>query len=85
MAKKSFNNAAMNFITAAEEPATTQEGFTVPKGYKLVQESKTARTQILLRPTTKEALKAEADAQGISLNELVNKIIDNYLSGKGNA
>ena len=85
MAKKSFNNAAMNFITAAEEPATKQEGFIVPKGYKLVQESKSARTQILLRPTTKETLKAEAEAQGMSLNELVNIIIDEYLDRKGKA
>lgn len=86
---KTFKNAAMNFISA-EEPTTTPRaddpaGAQIPKGYKLVKESKSARTQILLRPATKEALREAAEEQGISLNELINTVLDSYIEGKGNA
>lgn len=85
MAKKTFTTPAMQFISTVKEPAKPQESFTVPRGYKLVQESKSARTQILLRPTTKEALRKAAEAQGISLNELINTVLDNYIEGKEKA
>lgn len=98
MAKKSFNNPAMQFISTAEEPearpakatkapreAEPQEGVRIPKGYKLVQETKSTRLQLLIRPTTKDALKEAAEAQGISLNELINQVLDDYIQGKGKA
>lgn len=93
MAKKDFKkNAAELFITtpdatpeaagqAQEQPA----GFEVPKGYRLAKEIKSARMQLLVRPNTKETLRRAAAAQGLSLNELVNQILDEYAERYGDA
>lgn len=51
----------------------------IPKGYKLVKENKSQRMQILIRPATKNAIKAEAEAQGLSMNDLANNIFEEYL------
>jgi uridine kinase len=92
MAKKSFKtNTAELFISEAE--AQTQEqtkepvqdpadGFVVPKGYMLVRENKTARMQLLVRPTLKEKIMQEADRQHMSMNELFEKVFEEYLEGK---
>ena len=83
MAKNFKKNTAELFISAADEPQeapqTAQEGFSIPKGYKLVKENKTERIQLLVRPTTKAALKQKAAAQGTSLNDLINQILDKYV------
>lgn len=55
------------------------EAGTIPEGYKLTRESKTARTQILLRPTIKEKLRQIAAAEDTSINELINAAIDKYI------
>ena len=84
MAKKILNNAAMNFISAAEDPAEVQqEGQAIPAGFKLVKESKTARAQLLIRPTTKEALQQIAEEEGTSFNNLINDILDDYVEERG--
>ena len=88
MAKKDFKqNPAELFISAPEDaqeaPGQAQEGFTIPQGYKLTRESKSLRMQLLVRPLTKEAIKAEADAQGVSMNDLVNTILEEYLERMG--
>ena len=88
MARKSFKDPALNFISAAEEQETKPrdidpEGAQIPKGYRLVRESKNQRTQILLRPTTKQTLRDMAEEQGKSLNELINSILEDYIDGKG--
>lgn len=91
MAKKDFKkNPAEIFISAAEEQETPQQmqdtGVTIPKGYKLVKENKSQRMQLLVRPTLKDAIRAEAEAQGgISMNDLVNNILEEYLERKGKA
>ena len=90
MAKKDFKkNAAELFISAADEtqeaPQAAQEGVAIPKGYKLVKENKSERMQLLVRPTLKEAIKQEAAAQGLSMNDLVNNIFEEYLERKGQA
>ena len=89
MGKNFKKNPAELFISAAEEaPVETQqtpEGITIPKGYKLVKENKSERMQLLVRPVVKEAIKKEAEAQGLSMNELVNGIFEEYLERKGNA
>jgi len=92
MAKKDFKDkdTAKLFISAAEDPkeapqTTTPEGFIVPKGYKLVKETKSERLQLLVRPTIKDGVKAEAEAQGLSVNELANNIFEEYLERKGRA
>lgn len=89
--KKSFKNPAMQFISTAdaegqqEAPQTAQEGFSIPKGYKLVRENKSERMQLLVRPALKKAIKQEAEAQGLSMNELVNTIFEKYLERKEKA
>ena len=90
MAKKDFKkNTAELFISAAdkEEPARLAEhdGVAIPKGYRLVKENKSDRMQLLVRPALKEAIKQEAAAQGVSMNDLVNCIFEEYLERKGNA
>ena len=90
MAKKDFKkNTAELFISAAEEePArqtAEQDGVTIPKGYRLVKENKSDRMQLLVRPALKEAIKQEAAAQGVSMNDLVNCIFEEYLERKGRA
>ena len=77
-------------LSAAEEQETPQQmqdtGVTIPKGYKLVKENKSQRMQLLVRPTLKDAIRAEAEAQGgISMNDLVNNILEEYLERKGKA
>ena len=48
----------------------------IPAGYRLAPELKTERIQLLVKPSTKEVIKAKADAEGISLNECVNQILE---------
>lgn len=72
-------SVAADFISSAAEPQPAAEGFTIPEGYTLRKESKTARLQLLVRPTTKERMRKLAAAQGISLNELINQILDEYV------
>ena len=85
MAKKSFKTAALQFISTEEEaePKQEAEAVTVPEGYRLAPELKSARLQLLLKPTTKARIKAEAEAKKISVNELINKILEEYTEGKG--
>ena len=91
-AKKSFKqDVAENFITTAPEPekkaapAKKKAGVAaaVPEGYKLVPENKSERMQLLVRPTIKDGIRKEAEAQGISMNDLVNNIFKEYLERKG--
>lgn len=93
--KKSFkNNPAMQFISAADETqeATQQEapqigqqaaGLNIPKGYRLAPEFKSERMQLLVKPATKEAIKQAAAAQGVSMNELINQLLDEYAERQG--
>lgn len=89
MAKKDFKkNTAELFISAAEpEPVQGHTSMldmnAIPKGYKLVKENKTERMQLLVRPTLKEAIKKEAQAQGVSMNDLINNIFEEYLEKRG--
>ena len=91
MAKKDFKkNTAELFISAADKEEPTrqqaeQDGVAIPKGYRLVKENKSDRMQLLVRPALKEAIKQEAAAQGVSMNDLVNCIFEEYLERKGNA
>lgn len=97
--KKSFLNPALQFISAAEEPeersrqdhkgemlnnsAEKEAAGTTPQGYRIAPEFKTARVQLLIRPTIKNAIRSAAAAQGISLNELIGQILEQYAEGKG--
>lgn len=79
--KATRKNPTETFLSTAEEPkeeAPAQEP-AIPEGYKLVKESKSERLQLLIRPTTKKRLKVEAIAQGVSVNDLVSTILEDYL------
>lgn len=86
--KKDFKKSTAElFISAAdtapEEPQAAKDGFTIPKGYKLTKENKSERMQLLVRPTTKAAIKQAAAAQGVSMNDLINQILDEYTERQG--
>lgn len=92
MAKKNFKNPAEIFISGADREAPEQEevkdegqqAFTIPKGYILTKEPKTERMQILIRPSTKEAIKKAVEEQGYkSMNDLINQILDEYIERQG--
>ena len=51
----------------------------IPTGYRIVKENKTERMQFLVRPTAKNYLQEQAKEQGISVNELVNNIFEDYM------
>lgn len=91
-------NVAEQFISgsAKEEPAlkkptkpkTTRKasGETtgeVKRGYKLVRETKSERLQLLIRPSLKEDLKKAARVSGVSVNDLINTILEESIEGKG--
>ena len=83
---KSFknNNATKAFISEKPEEELeipTIENYTVPVGYRLVREPKRHRLQLLTTETTAENLKAAAAVEGISLNELCNRLFEEYLKG----
>lgn len=46
--------------------------------YRLVREAKSVRMHLLVRPKTKEALTLIAKGAGISVNELINRILENF-------
>ncbi|MBQ8000372.1 MAG: hypothetical protein IJ298_04050 [Ruminococcus sp.] len=86
--KKSFTknlNPAMQFISTAEEtkPEVKTETFIeraeAPKGYKLNPvyiETKSKRLQLLVQPSLYEKVKAIADRENKSVNELIHSILE---------
>ena len=88
MAKKTFkDNPALQFISKAEEEekevTPAQEAPTTaakaPEGYKLnplYVETKTRRLQLVLQPSLFDRVKKEAKKCGLSVNEYVNRILD---------
>ena len=91
--KPNFKKPAAELFISAAEPEQKQEqpkkGHTslldmnVPKGFRVVKENKTERMQLLVRPTTKENLKKISAAEGVSMNDLVNQIFEDYIERKG--
>jgi len=95
MAKKTFKdtpafneNPALMFISKTDEkPAEREapEGQTeakAPEGYHLNPlyiENKSRRLQLLVKPSTVEKLRARAKAEGTSVNDIVNTILEGAL------
>jgi hypothetical protein len=88
-------NPADAFLSMAQEPdspAPAQQDQkdekaadqTIPEGYRLVKETKSERMQLLVRPSIKKRLKAEAQAQGLSMNDLINNLLEEYIERSGN-
>jgi len=48
--------------------------------YKLVPETKSERIQILVRPNTKAAITAIAADAELSVNELINRILEDFIN-----
>lgn len=95
MAKKTFKdsiNPAMSFISQesidraeGETPATAdaKKPDKAPEGYKLnplYVETKSKRLQLLIQPSLHEKLKKKAQAEGTSVNDLVNSILQDALA-----
>ena len=88
MKQKSFKGDTTEFFISAARnapaPSEKTDGATIiPKGYTLVKENKSERMQILIRPTLKDAIREEAKAQGLSMNDLVNNIFEEYIERQG--
>ena len=81
MPKKSFNlneNPAIRFISSAND-SDTQPNNDSTKINHIPAESKSRRVQLLIRPSLYDKLKATAERQQLSVNEMINKILDNTL------
>lgn len=70
-------------VNTSTEPETRPAmGEKPPKGYKynpLYVETKSRRLQLLVKPSVHEAIKERASTLGVSLNELVNTILQEYI------
>ncbi len=86
MAKKKFTegeNPALQFISKPKEEPTPQSTITditdVPKGFKLVPETKTKRVNLIMKPSLHEKAVEKSKSIGISFNEFINKMLEDYL------
>lgn len=61
-----------------KEPVQEKPVQEIPMEYKPRPEAKTARLQVLLTPSLKETLKRISNAEGKSVNELVNLALKQY-------
>jgi len=93
MAPRGFKKTAAElFISSADtqqqEPAPADpagaESFAVPKGYKLVKAPKSERLQLLISKQLKTDITEAAKARNLSVNELVNRIMEKYLESENN-
>lgn len=69
---------------SAPKTASTRTLAHVAARKKDGQENKTKRAELLLKPSTYEALKAEAAEDGRSLNSLINKILEAHIKEGNN-
>lgn len=77
-----FSNVASReweVVTESSNNSTEQvENLNIPIGYRLAPEYKSARIQLLVKPATKETIQKIATVQGLSMNELINRILDEF-------
>ena len=81
--KKNFKPTEDVFFSKPAETPEAQPSINdiqVPKGYKLVKETKSARLQLLVRPAVLDGLKAQAAVQGTSVNDLCDMIFSDFLN-----
>lgn len=82
--KTDFKDASLEFLGIEDQPKEDDtelgmEKVEVPEGYYLRPEPKTVHVHLLMQPSLKARLKSEADLQGISVNEMIHRIlIDRY-------
>ena len=92
--KKSFKaelNPAMQFISTPAEETTTgaREGAAstkdAPEGYKvnpLYIEKRSKRLQLLVQPSLYDKIKAQADAEGCSVNDLIHRVLEDAVNDR---
>ena len=69
--------AAVDGAPAADKGVTNRDTLPeVPEGYKIIREPKTRRVQLLFQPTLYSRLKAQADAQSVSFNEYIHRLLE---------
>lgn len=76
--KKDFTDESLAFLGEDLQEDNTELGMErmeVPEGYILRPEPKTVHVHLLMQPSLKERLKSEADQQGISVNEMIHRIL----------
>lgn len=76
--KKDFTDESLAFLGEDLQEDNTELGMErmeVPEGYILRPEPKTVHVHLLMQPSLKERLKREADQQGISVNEMIHRIL----------
>lgn len=54
----------------------------IPDGYILKREPKSEHIQVLIRPNTNKALRDIALRESISRNELINQVLEEYISNR---
>lgn len=85
--KKSFKaelNPAMQFISTPTEEAVTRDK-EAPEGYKvnpLYIEKRSKRLQLLVQPSLYNKIKAQADAEGCSVNDFIHRLLEDTLRGE---
>jgi HicB family. len=85
MAKKSFSNPALNFITTGPTP-TGPTGLGGPanapmKLNPMYVETRSKRLQLLMQPSLHQKLKDRATERGQSLNDLIHHVLEEWESG----
>ena len=76
--QKDFTDESLAFLGEDLQEDNTELGMErmeVPEGYILRPEPKTVHVHLLMQPSLKERLKSEADQQGISVNEMIHRIL----------
>jgi len=85
MPKKSFKddmNPALQFISAPEEASEGADDGGPPAGYKKNPkyiENKSRRVQLLMQPSLHQRIKARAELEGKSFNDLANILLEEAL------
>lgn len=90
MAKKNFkDNPALQFLSSADpaEPTPAEEAAEPAPQYPMKRnplyiETKSRRLQLLLQPSLYNKIKALADKQSKSINEIIHSILDEHINGK---
>lgn len=88
--KKSFKadlNPAMQFISTPteNERETTTATAPAPEGYKvnpLYIEKRSKRLQLLVQPSLYDKIKAQADAESCSVNDLIHRVLEDAVNDR---
>lgn len=87
---KSSNSAATFFVKDEKAKEKKQSAQTQKTDFSedfkqdpvVIRETKSERLHLLVYPSLKRELKKCADQQGLTLNDLVNKILKRYMEGR---